>query len=246
MSLFQEYGLYVTEKMEKAIATQEQAITAAGKMIYEAQKAGNTLFIEGSGHSHMLGEEVFSRAGGYVRITPMLEPELMLHEHPMKSTYIERLSGYAQILLTIYKVHAGDVVIIISNSGRNALPVEMALGAKALGAKVIAITNRNHSAQTSSRHESGKKLMDLADIVIDNCGDYGDAAFEIPGFPHRVGATSTAIGAFIIQALVIEILRHFVDNGESPEVFVSSNLDGSDERNRRLMDICTDRYRSIK
>ena len=243
-TIFSQYGRYVMEKLEKAVSTQENAVQAAADLIFSAQSNGNRWYIEGSGHSHMLAEEVFSRAGGYVQVTPMLEPELMLHEHPMKSTYLERLPGYGKILLDLYHVSAGDVITLVSNSGRNVLPVELAMGAKERGAKVIAITNTTHSLQTSSRHPSGKKLMDIADIVLDNCGDYGDAAFQIPGFTHKIGATSTAIGAFLIQALVAEVIERFVAAGKEPDVFVSSNLDGSDLRNKQLMEACVNRYGS--
>ncbi len=210
MSLTKNYGQEVINKLEKAINTQEKNIKKAAELMYYAKLNNKRVFFEGSGHSHMLGEELYSRAGGYVDLTPMLEPELMLHEHPMKSTYIERLSGYADILLNLYKVQKDDLIFVVSNSGRNALPVEMALGAKEKGASVIAITNVTHSSMVTSRHSSGKKLMDIADVVIDNCGDYGDAFFEVDNFPYKTGASSTTIGAFIVQAIVIELVNMLV------------------------------------
>lgn len=243
MNIFREYGNEIKSKLEKAIKTQEENIYKAAEAMYNAQACGKKIFIMGSGHSHMLAEEVYARAGGYVNFVPILEGELMLHQHPEKSTMLERLPGYANILFSLYKISKDDVIIIISNSGRNALPVELALASREAGAKVIALTNLSHSQNISSRHSSGKRLYELADIVIDNCGDYGDAFFSVPGIENKVGASSTIIGSFIMQSLAICLIDKFSKNSKTPDIFVSSNLDGSDEKNRELMDICINKYR---
>lgn len=109
---------------------------------------------------------------------PILTTELTLNEHPTKSSFIERLSGYAEILAELYHIQADDVVLIASNSGRNAYPIELALEAKKRGAKVIGITSVAHSNATTSRHASGKHLLDIADVVIDNCGVPGDCSVK--------------------------------------------------------------------
>ena len=168
-------GMKVIQKIQ---STQSSQIVQSGKRIAQTFMNGHQLFVTGSGHSHTVAEEFYARAGGLAFVQPILTNELTLNEHPTKSTYIERLPGYAGILADLYHVGAEDVVLIASNSGRNAYPIEMAVCAKERGADVIAITNVDHSSQTSSRHSSGKRLMDLADIVIDNCGVIGDCALK--------------------------------------------------------------------
>lgn len=188
------------------------------------------LFFFGTGHSHMLAEEAFYRAGGLKGVKPILETALMLHEGETKSTKLERIGGYASILLEEYKVEKEDVIFIISNSGLNAVPVEMALGAKSIGAKVIAITNLMHSQKAKSRHSSQKKLYEIADIVIDNCGKVGDAAVYMETLNVSVGPTSTVIGAFIINSIVVQIVENCIDQGHIPEIYISANVEETQER----------------
>ena len=107
-------------------------------------------------------------------------------EHPTKSSNIERLSGYAKILVDLYGVSCGDVVLIASNSGRNAYPIELALEAKSRGAHVVAITSMKHTTAQASRHSCGKNLYQIADIVIDNCGEVGDCALSIEGLDAKL------------------------------------------------------------
>ena len=166
--------------------TQKEAMHKAADICTEALFQGRRLFFFGTGHSHMLAEEPFYRAGGLKNITPILETGLMLHEGEVKSTALERLEGYADILLEHHGVSENDVLFVISNSGVNAVPVEMALGAKRIGAKVIALTSLKHSRQMHPRHSSGKKLFEIADLVLDNCGVYGDAAVELDQYPIMV------------------------------------------------------------
>ena len=161
--------------------TQSENLHKAAELIATAHKNGHKFFVSGSGHSHTVAEELYGRAGTLAFTVPILTPELTLVDHPTKSTMLERLDGYAKILVDLYRVSEGDVILIASNSGRNAYPVEMALCAKEIGAKVIAITSVDHSSKTTSRHSSGKKLMDIADIVIDNCGVEGDSALKMEG-----------------------------------------------------------------
>ena len=241
--MFEKYSENVVRMIHEITEKESEHIKAAAHLMYQAGITNKKVFIEGSGHSHIIGEEIYARAGGYAGIVPMLESELMLHQHPMKSTMVERSCGYAKILLDMYHVQKEDVLILVSNSGRNILPVEMALDGQELGAHVIAITNLKHSSAVTSRHSSGNKLMDIAEIVIDNCGEYGDAAFKVDPFQYPIGATSTITGAFIAQSLIIEMVNEFAKNGIEPKIFQSSNIDGADERNLQLMgDLTAHKY----
>lgn len=204
--------------------TQKEAMHKAADICTEALFQGRRLFFFGTDHSHMLAEEPFYRAGGLKNITPILETGLMLHEGEVKSTALERLEGYADILLEHHGVSENDVLFVISNSGVNAVPVEMALGAKRIGAKVIALTSLKHSRQMHPRHSSGKKLFEIADLVLDNCGVYGDAAVELDQYPIMVGPTSTIAGALIINAITVQIAKNYEKSGKEPPVFVSANV----------------------
>lgn len=224
-------GLEVIYKIRE---TQCEKLDMAGRWIAKAHMEGHKFFVSGSGHSHTVAEEFYGRAGGLAFPIPIMTTELTLEEHPTKSSYIERLSGYAEILAGLYGIGKGDVVLIASNSGRNAYPVELALCAKERGAKVIAITNIDHSSHTDSRHASGKKLMDLADIVIDNCGVKGDSAMQMEGMRAAICPTSSMANAFIVQSIVAACAEEMLKCGVEPPVFVSLNTDGNETVNDEL------------
>ena len=225
-----EYLKEVNGLIERVITTQETAIEKACEAVSSGLSRGGYLYAFGTGHSHMLAEEFFYRAGGLVRVYPIFDEDLMLHIDASESSNVERRCGYAEKLLNkLPEIKDGDILFIFSNSGRNAVPVEMAILAKKRGACVICITNLNHSGSVQSRHSSGKKLYQVADIVIDNCGCIGDAAINVEG--TICGPTSTAVGAAIVEAIVCGTVERMQKSGNKPEVFCSSNLDGGDEIN---------------
>jgi uncharacterized phosphosugar-binding protein len=149
----------------------------------------------------------------------------MLHEGAAESSERERRTGYAAELLDRYPLAAGDVLVIASNSGRNAVPVEMALAARQRGLASIAITSLAHSSAFPSRHPSGRRLFEIADHVLDNGGVVGDAALQLEGMPRAIGPTSTLVGAFLLNALVVRAIELAVARGHVPEVYASSNAD---------------------
>jgi uncharacterized phosphosugar-binding protein len=185
---------------------------------------GHRLWAFGTGHSHLLAEELYSRAGGFEGVEAVLEPALMVHEGPLKSSVLEKQPGLAAALLSVRDMGRGDAVIVASNSGRNAVPVEFAEEARARGATVIAVTSLAHSRSIASRVPSGRRLFEVADIVVDNCGVPGDAVLDIPGCPARAGATSTVAGALIAQAIVCEAAALLASWGITPPLLRSFNL----------------------
>lgn len=223
----------VTQLLSRIEQTQADAISEAAELAYRSIRGGGKFYLLGSGHSHMVAEEMYARAGGLGCISPILPAELMLHEHPMKSTLLERQPSYAHMLLSIYPIGEGDTLMLISNSGRNGMLVEMALEAKKRGASVIALTSYVGAAGSASRHPSGKKIGDLADVVIDNCGADGDACVQVTE-RARMGSTSTITGCYISQRMSIEIAERFLADGIEPPVFLSSNVDGGDAWNAEL------------
>lgn len=232
-------GMGVIERIRE---TQCEKLDAAGRMIARAHMSGNKFFVTGSGHSHTVAEEFYGRAGGLAFPVPIMTTELTLEEHPTKSSYIERLPGYASILANLYGIREGDVILIASNSGRNVYPVEMALCAKERGAKVIAITSLDHASKTTSRHASGKRLMDIADIVIDNCGVEGDSAIKVNGMKASICPTSSMANAFIVQSLVASCVDEMLKEEQEPPVFISLNSDGNEKVNEELFAKYTRQY----
>ena len=212
--------------VQSVVTRQSEAIEQAGAEVARALRDGRKLWAFGTGHSHMIAEEIYSRAGGLDGVGAVLEPSLMLHEGPQKSSQLERLPGLAAVLLGERDIGRGDVVVVASNSGRNAVPVEFAEQARERGATVVAVTSLAHSTSVPSRAPSGRRLCEVADIVIDNCGAPGDAAVDLPD-GQRVGATSTVTGALIVQAIVCEAADRLVAAGITPPVLRSFNVDAS-------------------
>lgn len=200
----ERYLALAMDVVHRAVDTQREALTRAAELITTRLADGGQWWAFGTGHSHVLVEELWGRAGGLVDFRPILEPSLMLHEGLEKSSLLERQAGLAETLLKLHPVGAGDCLLVISNSGRNAVPVEFAIAARQQGAAVIALTSLAHSNAVVSRAPSGLRLFEVADVVIDNCGVPGDAV--VPHEPHAIGPTSTVVGALLVQALSVEVI----------------------------------------
>src|SRR5690606_41545629 len=165
--LAQDYFNQLTKVMQNIKQHEMASIRQAASWIAESVAQDGLVHLFGCGHSHLLVEDIFYRAGGLVPVNAILETSVMLHEGAVKSSKIERLSGYAELILDNYSVNQGEVMIVISNSGINGIPVEMALAAKQKGLKVVAVSSSSYQT-AKSRHPSGKRLRDIADLEIDN------------------------------------------------------------------------------
>lgn len=229
------YTDQVSRVTETFRSTQFTALDQASNKIVTAYQNKKRFLVFGSGHSHMIAEEFYARAGGLAYVTPVLQNELTLTDHPLKSTLIERTLGMAQVYFELYHLEAGDVILICSNSGRNALPIELARLAEEKGLSVIAFVNVKQTETLSSRHPSGQNLPAFAELVIDNCGAYGDAGFDL-GEGLMMGSTSTIIGALMAQSLSILVAAKIKALNLEVPVFRSSNLDGADDYNKQLIE----------
>jgi len=234
MNLAGKYYQAVKGQIEALGDSQMTQIETAAGWFAEAMNAGRLVYVFGTGHSHMLAEELFYRAGGLARVVPMLHPPLMLHESASTSTQAERDPDVVGELLKQYPMTGGDVLVVASNSGRNACPVELAMVAKERSVRTIAVLNSEHSAKWASRHPSGKRLGDVVDLVIDNCGVEGDACIPLPGSGLFVGATSTVTGCLIMQMIACRATEMLNASGRQPELYQSSNAN-HDERNAALI-----------
>jgi len=154
----------------------------------------------------------------------------------LPSEFLERLEGFAPYILNYHGVTAGDILVIISNSGRNGAPVELALEARRRGIQVIAVTSLGYSRQVSSWHSSGQKLYEIADIVLDNCAPHGDAVVKLPGVPQPAGPLSTVTGAALLHAVMVGVAERLVGKMDPVPVFWSGNLDGVTEKNYAMME----------
>lgn len=230
-SAYFEQALAVLQRIQ---ATQASQIDSVASTIFNFLKEGGVLHIFGTGHSSAVVQEAFHRAGGLVPVNPMLEPFLTPLVSPRKSGRLERIDEIAPVLLDYYDLRAGESLVVISNSGINPLPVEMAFQAKGRGLTVIAITSLAHSSLVPSRHRSGKKLSEIAHIVIDNCGQPGDGSLSFPGLPEKVGPTSALAGIFIINSLTCAIVQKYLENDLIPPILISANVPGGEEHNRKL------------
>ncbi len=227
----------VQKTIEKAWNEQTDVIDQIASAIRTALMSKHSVFIFGCSHAGIIAEEVFYRTGGLAVINPIFFPGFMLNTRPITMTsQLERVDGLGKIILKENRVKEGDVLIIHSVSGRNNVPVEMAIEARKLGVTTVAITNIAYSSAVTSRHPSGKRLFEVCDLVLDNKGDVGDAAVTLEGLPEKIGPTSTAVGAALINAVVIETVGKMLEDGKIPPVFLSANLDGGDEHNKRIFE----------
>lgn len=230
------YAEKITQTLAYIRETQMDNIHAAARLAADAVAADGIIYTFGTGHSHVIAEDVAYRAGGLAPVDAILEPSLTGHTQVYKSEFMERVEGMAQVILDYYEISERDCLIVISNSGRNAAPVEMAEIARSREIPVIAITSLQHSKGTESRLKSGKKLYEVADVVIDNGAPYGDALVQLEGLVQPVGPASGVAGLFILHALMTQTVQELLNRGIDPPVFRSGNLDGSTEFNQKYMD----------
>lgn len=235
MNSTKKYLSYLAKILEETAQEEEEALFAAAELVTESLLNGGRFYVFGTGHSHLIAEELYVRAGGLALVNAILPPELLLDENlPTKSTAIERIEGYSSHLFDLYGLEKNDCLMVISNSGRNNVPVEMCLKAKEHGLSVIAMTSKAHSSEVPSRHKSGKRIHEIADVVIDNHAPKGDAAFYVEGVEAPVGPVSDFTGIALAQALIVTVTEQLEKAGFNPPIFNSSNVEGGDEKNQAL------------
>ncbi|AJD43220.1 SIS domain-containing protein [Rhizobium sp. SEMIA 4085] len=216
------------EALRKSLA---EPMEKAAAVILDAARHDKRVYVFGTGHSHMLAEEVHYRAGGLAFTVPVLIGSAMLHEGAVISSVYERTQGLVRPVLERYGMQPGDVIIIASNSGVNAAPIEAADYGREIGAKVIAVTSVAYSSAIANGR---RRLADIADVVLDNGLPPGDAVLDLAGSGLKVGPVSTAVGATVLNAIFAEVASALSKSGDAP-VYLSANMPGAAEVNQRLV-----------
>ncbi len=227
----------VTKQIKDTVDSEGKAIKAAAAIIAGAIEMDGVIHTFGSGHSALVAQEIFCRAGGIVPVNAILDPSFLVSHGAMRSTNMERLPGAASISLAGHQIRSGDAAVIISSSGKNQAPIEMALRLKELGVKIIAVTSMKHTLSLKSSHPSGKRLFEVADVTVDTHVAIGDASISVPGAKAPVGPTSTIMGSLIVQSIIVEAVDILAKKGKAPAVFVSVNMEISnlEELSREYM-----------
>ncbi|APO76742.1 SIS/RpiR domain-containing protein [Rhizobium etli 8C-3] len=218
-------------RLEALKASLAEPMAKAAEVVLEAALHDQRVYVFGTGHSHMLAEEVHYRAGGLAFTVPVLIGSAMLHEGAVISSVYERTQGLVRPVLERYGMQPGDVIIIASNSGVNAAPIEAADYGREIGAKVIAITSVAYSSAIANGR---RRLADIADVVLDNGLPPGDAVLDLAGNGLKVGPVSTAVGATVLNAIFAEVASTLSKSGDAP-VYLSANMPGAADVNQRLV-----------
>jgi uncharacterized phosphosugar-binding protein len=221
------------ELLRRIRETQLPAIEKAAGICANTIERQGLVFLFGSGHSRMMCEEMIPRQGCFVGFYPIVNLALTTYADVLGPNnlraplYLEKYEGYAEEILKGFKFGAQDAMVIISTSGIRPVIVEMALGAKRRGMPVIALCSLRHGNAAVSGHSSGKKLADLADVVLDNQAPEGDCAVELPGLEWRTGPISTVCGAMLINMLRCATAEKLLERGVKPEVLPSHQFVGT-------------------
>jgi len=240
MNAAESYFDKTTELLRQVREREVPAIQRAAEVCASSIAQGGLVFLFGNGHSRMLCEEMTPRQGCFPGFVALVELALSNHANIIGANglraplYLEKYEGYAEEILKGFHFGPHDAFIVVSTSGIRPVVVEMAAGARSRGLPVIAIVSRQHCERSAPAHSSGRKLIDVADIVIDNHCPPGDCVFEIDGLEWRTGPTSTVTGAMIINMLRCEVAERLVARGAKPELLPSHQMVGNTSATEQL------------
>ncbi len=228
--------------MSETIDRESGHLLTASTWLAEAVRDGGLIRVFGTGHSRLISEEIFYRAGGLAPVDAVLEDTVSGYRDVTKSELTERLEGLGELIVRHRRMAPPDVLLLVSQSGRNAVPIEVAEAARARGIRTIAITSFRHAAGQPSRHSSGRHLHEVVDLAIDNGTPNGDCAVVL-GNGVPVGPLSGVLGALLAQAMIVGAAERLLAWGIDPPIFRSGNVDGGREVNEELLDRYWDRIR---
>lgn len=231
---YEDYFKQVGATLETIQKEEADKIKQAGALLAEVLKNDGLLYVFGCGHSHMLAEELFYRAGGLAAVYPIFETSAMLHEGAAKSSKIERMSGYGPLVMARYPISEKDCLLVASTSGINPFGMEVAECAAAKGAKVIGISSFAYK-EKPSRRADGKHLPDVCNLCIDNHVPVGDAVIQVREDGTKAGPLSTIATLAIANSIALTACELLKGQGVEPRVFRSGNCPGTDEYNAQIL-----------
>lgn len=233
----QAYVTAVRDLVERVSADNTSHVAAGAKLVVAALRAGGVVQSFGTGHSEALAMELSGRPGGLVATNKLALRDLVVYggaaPELLHDEKLEREPGVAARVYELAAPSAQDIFVVASQSGINQSIVEFALLVKERGHHLIAITSAAHTSRVAPRHPSGKRLAEIADVVLDNGAPYGDALLPLPG-GGTVGAVSSITAALLGQSLIIETVRQLQAAGEVPPIYLSASVPGGDEHNQTL------------
>jgi uncharacterized phosphosugar-binding protein len=230
-----QYFQAVRELEARALESQRAILIEVAERMAETTRRDRRIFLFGTGHSHLLAEEGFYRAGGLANVVPILAEHFMIHQLPSIGSHLERTPGLADMILDRYAPEPEEMLFVFSNSGVNRLPVEMALQGRKRKLFAVGISSFAYARQ-APLSDLGVRLDQAVDVALDNGGLPGDALLKLDNFPWRVAPSSTVIGALLWNCLVSETARLLVESGVTPPIFASLNVMGAAEHNAALLE----------
>jgi len=238
----------IADLLNRISSEEDSNFNAAAKILANAIEGDGRIFAWGSTHSSTTMQDIYLRAGGLVLVNAIFIPGLeSLQVKPFGITSkMERLQGYAEIALDYAPIRKGDVLIVVSVSGRNAVPIEFAKVAKERGIKVIVITGLDYSKSVEPRHPDGKNMYEYADVVLDNKAIAGDAILEAEGMKQKFCPVSGITSTAVLQCMVAATVEELLARGITPPVFMAQNVEGGEEYNKKILAENSDRIFYLK
>ena len=242
--LYQQYYQRVQELMTLVMQRQASKIERAAELFTECIMRDGVIYAFGCGHSHMVVEEMFYRTGGLAPISAILQEEFMLHKSALHSSVLEQTEGISSPLYELYDISPNDILLVISTSGVNPAPIDMALTASANNTPVIGISSSSYKNEIP-RHSCGKKLFEVVDLFLDNMAPLGDACVRPNGKSNPTGPVSTILSDFLVNCIVTQTVENLCECGIEPPVFQSANVNGGFEANLLLIEKYRDRVKLL-
>jgi len=242
--LLDQYADILSTSIFRIRDTQRSQLLEAARLVSETICADGLVYVFGCGHSHLLAEETFYRAGGLACVSPIVNEPLMLHESASHSSHLEKEQGLADSVLAGYDFSQKDILICVSTSGINGVPVEVAAEGKRRGMKVIGIASDAYLTQ-AARNLHGKHLQEICDVCVDNAAPHGDACLQLQGLPVKMTPVSTVTGAYIINSILAEATQLALEAGCQVPVYLSGNIPGGADFNRTLIERYKPRIRCL-
>ncbi|WP_266363857.1 SIS domain-containing protein [Tellurirhabdus rosea] len=246
MTIIEQY-LEKCRHILQVVGQQQAAIQEAARWFADTILAGRMVHVFGSGHSRIMVEEMWPRYGSFPGFNPIVELSLTFHNLVVgangqrQAMFLENVPGLAERILRNFDISEQDSALVISSSGCNVVPVEMAEEFQKRGVKVVGLITQEHSDQSTSKRKDGLKLSDFADLVLDTGAPVGDAMVHVPGLDTPVGPGSTVGGAMLVNCLKAEVARLLTEAGQPPKVLTAGALVGS-ERATELFEAAYDEH----